>query len=681
MRDISNYFSENSLGSPLRFASGIFSEDLIADPGNMNDAVSKAIANLDLLYESVAQEVRVSMDLSTYMNTQLEKLRIKRKKLTAQIEEYLFANENSDGYFYSFLDTFPDLDYVDLNLTSAFVDIKSGSVTLPVNGDTTQVFLGSSVKFLSSEFYVNGDQITSGISRSPFGGCLDGLSNTYWSDEVVTSTPSEVVCILDLELNAPLISSVEYTPYGTSESQVFVEVGDFQRNFQSFGSSIKTGLDKMTFSLEQVSARHVRITIRKTTYDYIVQADTGVKYHYILGAKDIVFIGKNYVNDRIFVSKPISVSSDLLKDNVLDAVALKVDEDIPDFTSIDYFVALDNGTNNTSVFDFDWKKISPYTDEGNASNTVVSFNGSSNISKYIRKNPDSKDLRIIPEDRNNPDTRIRNPFLKDAVELYRLCDFGLERPLIPSLRLQDGVKCLKVLYTNFDQDSLSLDFWADYINGSKTAEIIYPRIDTANGFFWGGDIGENSKSVYMETKLECPSAKSAGVQKFVKVDLNSQLWAIRIYLNGTQIGDLPVGVNELNIPWNFVEGENTISITATIPRGGVVARPNEGSILLMQDNDLSDFGSVRLANWNYVDIFELLNNSNTNQNSFAIYNDADKVQLVTRKKPSDNYFLSYSTATSSVNQKVRIRADFKRPDNKTSIAPVLNSYRLRFRYA
>ena len=680
MKDLSSYFSSNSPTAPIRVPTGIFAENLVASEESMNNVTSKVIANLDLLYQATSEQVQKSMELTTFLRSRLERLNIKRRLLLSQIDEYLFANQNADGYFYSFLDTFPNLNYVDRDLTSAFVNVTDGAVTLPINTDATQVIYGSSVVSLRQTYYVNGTEVSSGIERSPFAGCLDGLTNTNWSVEIPVSQQSEVVCILELEINAPIISSVEYTPYGTSPVQIFAEAAGPNREFESFGS-IKSGVDKMVFGGSAKSIRYLRFTIRKNSYDFIQQIDSSVNYHYIVGAKDIVMIGKNFVNNSTLVSQPISISEDLSVDHALDAVALKVEEEVPDFTSIDYYVALDKGQQNPSIYDFDWKKISPYVDNNGESNMVVSFNGSNGVTKYVRRTPDREDLQILSDDPNNPDSRLRNPFSKDGISLYRICDFGSENPITSTLKLEEGVNSLRVYYTDYDTDALSLSFWADYLSGSKPSDLIYSRIDTANGFFWGGDIGENYKSVYMETYLHCDENQNAGIQKFIKSDANSQLWAIKVYLNGALIGDLPVGKNELDIPWNFKSGVNHIGLTLLIPRSGTSAYPNEGSVQLMQDNSLSDYGSVKLSNWVYLDIFQLLNNSNENINAFSSLSDGDKIQIVSRKKPSNNFRLSYSTASSRTNQKIRVRADFKRPDNDPSISPVLHSYRVRFRYS
>ncbi len=683
MGDLSSYFSVNRLGSPIGVRNGVFADDLTSSEAEMNEMVSKVIANLDLLYQATAEQVEESMNMNTYMNSRLDQLRIRRKRIDSQIEEYLFTNSNSDGYFYSFLDTFPNLSFVDLGLTSAFVDIKNGAVSIPIHSDKTEVLQGTSVRLVTKSFKLNDVEVSTGVERAEFAGCLDGLTNTYWSTEIVSDLPSEVVCTLELELSSPFLSYIEYEPYGTVPCQVYVEYAGGDRAFRTFGQGIKESTEKMVFSNSSVEVRFLRFTIRKTKQDFISQTDAAIKYNYIIGAKDITMVGREYEDSAVLVTTPISISKDLSTENVLDSISVKVDDDTPDGSFIEYFVALDTGESNPTLFDFDWKKISKFSDSIFDPGMIVNFSGSSSISKYIRTSPETgtDDLAIISEDPANADPRVRNPFRKDGIEVWRLCSFGSEDPIINSLKLEEGSNSLKVYYTSYDAGALDLSFWKDYINGSLESSTTNTRIDTSNGFFNGGDIGENYKSVYMETYLDYESTQNAGIQKFIKTDSNSQLWALKVYLNGAEIGYMPVGTNELNIPWTFRPGLNHIAVTALIPRATTSAYPNEGSINIMQDNALTDFGSVKLANWAYVDIFQLLNNSDPKANLFSIYKESDKVQIISRKKPTNNFKLSYSKPSGSQTQKVRVRADLGRASNNSSVSPLLNSYRLRFRYA
>lgn len=680
MTDLANYFSRYRLGVPVGFKNGQFADNVKSSPSEMNDVVSKTIANLDLLYESIQEQLSESMTLNSYLNSNLEKLRIKRRGVVARINEFLFSNSNTDGYFYSFADTFDNLNYTDLGLTSAFVDILNGSVTLPINSDNTEIVSGSSVSTTEFEFLLNNVEVKTGIERSPFASCLDGLSNTYWSTEIMSDSPVDAMCRVVLTMPNSALSEVEFIPYGTTPVQVLTETNGVS-GYKVFGSSIQEGSGRMLFSDQLTYVSALRFTIKKSKPDYTLETETGTKYVYIFGAKDIKMVKKDYVDEAIWVSKPISISSDLQSEHVLDAVSLSVDSKIPDSSFINYYVALEKGVQNPELGDFDWKKITPMTESIVKPEMIVNFNGASSRSKYIRTNPTSAELQLIKEDPNNPDSRLRNPFTKEGIDVWRIADLGKESPIKSTLSLEEGVNCLRVYYIDYEDGALKPAFWAPYLTGAKQAQQVYSRIDSGNNFFWGGDIGESNKSVYMETLLFSESEQKVGLKKFSKVDSNAQLWDIRVYLNGNKIAELPVGVDEINIPWNFSQGVNHIAITMTIPRASSSVYPNEGSIDLMDSESLYSYGSVKLSNWTYVDIFQLLNNASDNSNAFSIYNDGEKNQIVSRKKPSNNYRLSYSTSTTQNNSSIRVRADLGRSPMNSFISPSLDLYRVRFRYS
>jgi len=678
--DLSKYFSRYSLGSPVGFTNGIFADGLRASADDMNDAVCKTISNLDILYETIQEQLSQSMTLNTYLSANLEKLKIKRRAIVAKIDEFLFSNANTDGYFYSFADTFDNLNYTDLSLTSAFVDIINGSVTLPVNSDATEILPGTAIATTQFEFFLGENSVQTGIERSPFSSCLDGLSNTYWSTEILSDSLVDATCRVTMTMPNSAVSEVEFFPYGTSPVQVLLETNGIS-GYRVFGSSIQEGSSRMVFSDKLVYASALRFTIKKKKPDYTLETESGTKYVYIFGAKDINIIRKDYVDEATWVSRPISISNDLSLDHVLDAVSLKVDENVLDNTFINYYVSLDKGISSPSMGDFDWKKITPMTESVLTPDMTVGFNGAATSVRFIRRSPTANNLQLLPEDSLNPDSRIRNPFTKDGIDLWRIADLGTEDPIRSTLSLEEGVNCLRVYHVDYQAGALSLSFWAPYVNGSKESEQIFSRIDTSNNFFWGGDIGENYKSVYMETLIFSDSDQNIGLKKFSKLDANSRLWDVHVHVNGSKVAELPVGVNEINIPWRFSKGLNHIALTLTIPRATQSRYPNEGSIELMEAESLYSYGSVKLANWSYVDIFQLLNNAGEDSNIFSIYKDGERTQIVSRKKPSNNYRLSYSTATTQSNASIRVRADLGRALANSSVSPSIDLYRVRFRYS
>src|SRR5690606_29075136 len=142
-----------------------------------------------------------------------------------------------------------------------------------------------------------------------------------------------------------------------------------------------------------------------------------------------------------------------------------------------------------------------------------------------------------------------------------------------------------------------------------------------SAFFYGGDIGTASRCVHVETYLESLDDFEDQIQEIVKDEANVQQWGIKLYLNGLEIADLPIGKNRDVVNYNFRKGLNHLAMTILIPPN-TTAFPNVyvGSINLMNDNSLQNYGKVRLSSVKYVDFFDFKYNYSKDSNVFTINN-------------------------------------------------------------
>lgn len=687
LNDASQFFSKFPLGSPLPIVTDQFKPGLRSDVEQFNELLARFALNIDILYQACTEQSEDIMTLTTMLRTELERLRSRRQKIIAGIDDKLFALYNTDGYYYSISDTFYTLDLIDLALTSAFIDTQAGTVQLPTLSSLTKRVDTSQIGGITTTAFVDNTPISYKTLGS-FGNALDGLTNTLWGIEISTDSPQEVVVIVNIQLGVsePVnLSRVDFDPYGMTPVQIFTEVitedNDAETSMRiDFGNSIKTSPYNMSFVSDSITATNLILTLRKLEPDYTVDISGTRKYRYIFGAKNVVLTQQVYDTAATVVSEPLMLPGELVEDNVIDAVSLVVDADIPDSTEVTYYVAADTASEAIpELGEFDWKRIVPLSDTKENPDGIVRFEGARSFSRAIKANPGSSDLGLIPLDSTNSDLTKRNPSARiiPGVNIYRIAKFEEEDVLPASVLLEEGVNTTRIMYTPWHPRGLSLDYWKDYVNGTAKANLAFGRINSGNEFFYGGDIGESGKSVFVETFLESSGDQPLILKEFAKVDPNSRMWDVKVLLNGREVGDLPVGIDKLVIPWKFQEGLNHIIVLVQIPSATTV-RPNPyvGTLDLMGDDDLNDFGTVKLGTWQYVDFFKMQYNEVDDPYTFTIYDG----EIVSRRKPTTNFRIKYSKATSQAPTGVRVRIDLKRNTNNQYVTPIVKSYRLRFLY-
>jgi hypothetical protein len=683
--EISNYFSKNPVGLPLSLPLNFVGSGLRSDVDKFNEVLANMSMNMDVLYESAASQVDEVMLLTTLLRSQLERLGSRRKRLESQIDDYLFSLYNTDGYYYSASDTFADTTLVDLNLTSAFIDTVLGSVTLPtISSLTTRM---SPTRIIGTSITVTANSIpVTYTTNSPFSGALDNLTNTAWAIEISRPEPTEVICVVELTVGTvgdpSRISRIEFDPFGISPVQTSIEgiiSTDSSSNVFDFGNKIQTSANKMAFVDSPRDLQKIRITLRKTQPDYNTNENNVIKYQYIFGAKDIAISQHVYDSESIFVSVPLSLPEDLSSDNVIDAVSLVVEDNIPADTKITYYVAADVSNENPTISDFSWRQIEPLSNNSNPATPIVKFDGALNFTRFIRPVPGASDLQLTPIDRDNPDHSLINPspYIVPGLDIYRIA--GFEEEVLPSsLLLEEGINSTRILHVDFDEDAVdSLSFWTNYVNGTTEASQVYGSIDVGNEFFYGGDVGDSGRSVYIETYLDSITDQELILKEIHKLDPNSKQWDMRIYLNGREIGNLPVGTDKLVLPWKFQQGLNHVCVLINIPEATEeYPHPYIGTIDLMGDSDLFEFGSVKLGTWQYVDLFHLKYNEVGQPQTFTIYNN----EIISRREPTTNFRLRYSKSTDGSPNAIRVRADLSRSALNQHVAPSIDACRLRFLY-
>lgn len=691
---VGEYFARYPAGNPLPIPEAVFRREARSSAERMNQLLAHTNENLDVLYENAFEHTQELMLLYSIVNTHLERLRTKRSRLIAKLDDYMLALLETDGYFYNTSDSFADISLTDISLTTAFIDVEAGAVTLPFLSGRTKVMPSASYGNPTVNVTLN-DLPIAHTELMPFSGAIDGLTNTVWGVQVQAPQPGEVVCTVTLPIGRtgePVsMSRFEFDPHTISPVQLWMHVRDLnleESQLQSdddrmvqFGGQIRTSISKIVLHNEPIVTNYIKLTLRKTQPDYEQTNGNTKSFHYIFGAKELQIIEEHFDRTATFVSKPLSLPTDLEEEAVIDAVALAVELHNPLDTSTSFYVAAEPDTvDNPDLSDFDWRPINPIDAlDYSEGEQIVRFDGAATTYKNITSAPTGSDLELIPLDSTNSDPTKRNPTVTiiEGSQIYRIAAFDT-KVLTESVKLEEGINSTRIYYTEFTPSAVEgLDYWADVLNGDLPSNVVYGRIDTGNEFFYGGDIGDSSKSVYVEAYIDCDREHEVVLRELRKADVNAELWEVRAYLNGAEMGFLPVGTDSLNIPWRFREGRNHIILLINIPPT-TESSPNSylGTLELMGGDALFNYGAVRLDTWQHVDLFHMQHNEVGEPKTFTIHNG----EIISRRKPSTDFRLRYATATGEAPDAVRLRVDMSRSIDNSTVSPLLSGYRLKFAY-
>jgi hypothetical protein len=686
---LSEFFANNPSGLPYKLPKNRFREGLIGDETDINDLMAFMVANLDTLYETCFDHIDQVMLLNTVLQNHLDRLKKKRARLSSKIDDYLLGIYNSDGYFYSVSDDFNETSFIDFNYTTAFVDTSAGVVTIPSRASGSKLI--SSDKLVSPNIKVsNSDGQMIGYStQMPFSNAIDGLSNTAWYIEIKTTENGPIMVEVDIPLATVLgdskVSRVEITPYGIKPVRASVEAVYLESAITTsrypFSNYVRTSTDKMIFNANEVrlDVSNIILNLSKESYDYQVKEANGIFNVFVFGLKEILISENAYDLTAEIVTQPLALSEYLDDESSIDGVSLVVNDSLPTGTSIEYFIAPHN-PNAETVGNFDWKPISPISSVNTGQQTnVVKFGGSQYVRQIMRRQPkNSNELKLIDFNTSELDLAKRNPTPAyfDTIDVYRLAEF--KSPFLAgSLKLEEGINTTKIYHTDLDALAIQngFSFWKTIFDRNDYITT-HGEIDAGYGFLYGGDVGANGRSVYCETYINVDDNTNIIRKDCKKLDSNSSLWTIKVFLNGREVAYLPPGTNKVTVPWKFNKGRNHIAVLANIPEAATNTSPYLGTFDVMANDSLNNYGTVNLDYWTFVDNHKFVNNQLDDAKTFTIYNN----ELVTRRKPTNNYAISYYMDTNGGPSAVRLRAILTRQNQDSASTPALDSYRVRFSY-
>lgn len=268
-REFDSYFSINRIGSPLNIDLGLLRNTITTNPDLMNEMMARLLLNMEVLYDSIDDNNENIMKTITALNKRFNQLKTKRAALEAKVDDVLFAISNTDGYFYSFSDTFVDLNNVDLSLTNAFVDTENKKVTLPKLKSSVFDFLSTSNTDLARISYnlsFDGTSISQDALVPDLINIFDGLTNTSSTIEYA----ADAIGVCTLTMTIPLssnfiVSKVDGRLTTSSPVAIVAELYDSStlQGSQFRRKQTNSSYDRFSFDFNPQSVRRTKNNIGK----------------------------------------------------------------------------------------------------------------------------------------------------------------------------------------------------------------------------------------------------------------------------------------------------------------------------------------------------------------------------------------------------------------------------------
>jgi hypothetical protein len=672
------YFSYNKLGEPVSIDVDRIQSTNTVSHHALNEVMINTLLNLETLYDCVMENNEQIFSVVNALNMKLDNLRAKRKEIESKIDQLLFANANSDGFFYSYLENFSNTTFIDLEKTSAFVDIINNHVTIPKvtseisNQITTKSMILSNVK---ATVTFNNSIVYGPTTVSNFDAVFDGLNDTYWSHDHTSDAPGIASITFNIPINTGFsISKIQGSILSQSPCSIFMKAVPVSADKPEVirSKTSKEDYNRFAFLLPNDSYSAIYLTLYKEEPDKVVQSTTA-PYVYTFGFRELS-IGADYYDERAtLISKPISIP---ISDNSLlsiSSVALDAKQQTVSGTSLSYYVAVDSES-AVGVYDFSWIPIEPSSSDAGAIPNVVSLVGSSAVSEYIDIADDTLDVDyvLIPLNNTSPNANELNPITlpfsdREAYRVASLSDTTtyLQPYVISGLNnfQSYSIPSLSSVSSNL---SNSLQGWAEIINDSTYLELRKTIFTNYSSSFTSAFSGPCSELI--ETKLLSSEERTVS-HTITKIGT----FNLSIYLNGTIIGELPSGQTVSRLEWKFVKGINTITFAYDNSSNDRV------SLDLMVGANLFDYGTVFMEYFSYLDPIEFRNKVDSSLNVFTIDSFYGSKYLLASKEISKRSILKYYSDKSQEVSAVRYRVDFNRYSNPLQ-TPILDAIRIKFKH-
>ena len=349
MNMLQDWYSERPPGFPtLKVREAESAQPSSAeDYNNMLDEIDD---DLTLLYDVlVDQNEQLLNNFSIYENERFKLLK-QIREVDSDVDEVLRKLKATNPYQFTLTEHFANFNNINVNSTTADVDLKNNEVTLKkIQDGMEKLDLTSDDVSVGRNYVSNRENLKIQTNEEEsLSKALDDDYNTFWRMEADIKESKADVNKVKTEIEIDFGKLIKFTrmelaaynsPYQTFISASYQNEND---NWVDFNIKSNVLMEDKAWNFKPIDAKKLRLRLEKRNPN----AKQGTKF--ILGLNNISLYRMNYITEGKLETDYYKLIEDDNAADTLETVSLETEEDLPEGTSIDYQLKFKTTTNEVA---------------------------------------------------------------------------------------------------------------------------------------------------------------------------------------------------------------------------------------------------------------------------------------------------------------------------------------------
>ncbi|MDK2600659.1 hypothetical protein QO179_24505 [Bacillus stercoris] len=623
--------------------------------------------DLSTLYEN-------TIDLHNLLAKNFSKFEVDKSKLEYELgvlenklkEMILLYSKN--GFLSTVYDVFDDTTKVDVESTTADVDIKKHYASIPeVKNTSRKMYPEASVAFAVLP------EIEDQVEMMPISGtasdALNDSMNSTWQQLILSELRHNVGGYYFIDFKEKqTMNRISVSLLGVKPTLVRIEFSpDNGTNWFSlpYHEEGRLVADEYSFDFPTLEMDKMRILFLKSepddqsTAENFTQNIHSSKYKYIIGLKHIGLYQLDYPPNATLVSTPLKVEIGAGQNFSINKVSLSVEEDVPAATDIKYSIAIPPEEGK----EVEWKAISPVERSNPDYDQIIDF-------RNITNAPAMK--MSIAEDISIGEYELESLYA-NGIKFYKIGEIEDKKIINTTERLyvgRDSWGIKRFAYKQPDHQTHlpSMDDWIK----NQNFEYDFVKIEDGKPGLLLDRVTHTEAYNYMIT---------SGIlsEKYQEVDsaIPASTDPIAIYVNGDLMYQ-GIPDSSTKVPFKFDYGWNEIVVLLYTRSIG-----SANGVTLDLNLDVRKYGANIYSKANPLELVSLhdlrYNIKSNDRTKYALYEVNDITYVVLNHAvPGLEYDFFFNYVEGDIKDTILFKAEFTKNEQHSSVSPKLKSYRLRF---